>query len=504
MARSLRRFWYWSVLVYLTACIPIEDTFEPNINNLIVAPEFAVDDTLRAVAVLTDNFALREAIVRITQISGESESPWSVRDTLSLEGRRFEFEYQTVIPLDAVVGTYDINVEVFDEGGNNTFLRGSFLVTEDTRGPVIIEPLRLIEPADEPFRFINGRAVVCRQDILQLAGKAADNIGIERVSVQPNNLPGISRIITPPVDTLDLEGVFGNDLRIPVSVQNGTEIDLVVRVTDVEGNDVPDTLRVLVSCDDTPPTIDTLGFTPAADSLGVVRVLEGETFEISTLTVSDNAALERLFILFNPATPTATPDTSYNIALNNFQIADIAYLRQQLSGQPIEFQLPDEAEFGDEYEVFVFVTDTSGNASIPKTTSVFVQNDVAPRITIAEVRSEGALLESDTTTGSAALPFQLAARDPFTIQGKITDDRALRSIDVRWGVEGSEATILSLDEAALNGATVFDFEDDRFPSEDLRIPQDANAGTRFRLLITATDDRDATTRRILNFIVVEE
>lgn len=501
MPRIFVRLLLFFALAYTSACIPIEDTFGPRINNLFVQDRYAVQDTLIATSILTDNFSLEKAYINIVQIAGATASPWQVSDSLDLAGRRFEFEYKTFIPLNAVPGTYEINIEVLDAGGNRTFLRGSFLVTADVRGPVILEDIDLlIEDPAAPYQIIDGRYRLCRQSLILLQGKVTDNVGIRRISAQLGNLPGVTRLIDPPVDTLFVEDAFGNDLRVPATIADGTELDLVVEVTDIEGNTVRDTVLIIVDCDDEIPLISDIAFDPELDSLGNLELIEGESFEVTELFISDNRALETLYIFFNPVGEDL--DTVYQVPLNSISEADIAYVQNRL-GDRLNFSLPPEAEFGATYQILFLASDTSGNFSEPSTYTINVRNDTPPRITVAEVLINNVLQEADSTQGTAAAPFLIRPRQQVSLLGKITDDREIRRIEVSWGLEGREQNIQTLTSGQLIGTTTFDFDDPRFPAEALIIPENAGDGAIYRLILYAEDDKAASTTRTLYFKVTQ-
>ncbi|MGF1533994.1 MAG: DUF4625 domain-containing protein [Bernardetiaceae bacterium] len=484
-------------LCLLGACIPIEDAFNPNINDLDVGDQYALEDTLRVRAILTDNFNLTRAFIEIVQIAGERESPWQISDSLHLQGRRFELEYKAKIPLDAVPGTYEVSVVVVDAGGNESFLRGRFVVRGDIRGPQEIEPIRLLEPADDPFLIVDGRTVVCRQTLLQLEGVIRDNIGIARVRAQLGDLPGITRLVTPSQEEVRLQEVFADGIRIPSNIPNGQTLDLLIEATDTDNNTIRRTIPLLVFCDDVAPLIENLSTSPAFDSLSrEVNVIEGGVLTITDLLVSDDLGLDRLWVFFNPIG--STRDTLYNLLLDDAFALNLDDL-EAINNGPLVLPLPEVARFGDRYEVVLLARDMSGNLSEPQGLVINVRNDAAPRITITEVLINNRLQESDTTQGTAARPYQIRERERVNLRGKITDDRQLSEIAFVWG--GTQ--VLLLNESDLGNTAVFDLEDARLTSDLFTIPRDTPAGTSYQLTIRARDSRGNTDEQTRFFRVIE-
>ncbi|MEM6297665.1 MAG: DUF4625 domain-containing protein, partial [Bacteroidota bacterium] len=457
MKISFKHLLIWVSLAYAVSCIPIEDTFEPTINDLFVGDTYFLEDTLTAETILTDNFGLEVAYVEIVQIAGETASDWTVSDSVSLRGgRRFEFAYQSVIPQNAAPGLYEITVEVIDAGGNSSFIRRRFNLLGDIRGPIFIEELDLFQDPSrtEIFEIVNGRYRVCRQSILVVEGKAIDNIGIRRITAQLGDFPANTRLIDPPVDTLSLLGAFNGSLIVPIDVPDDTELELVVTVTDTDGNQRSDSIPIIVNCDDEIPIIDSIRFDVNFDGNNTVNLIELDSFQVTSIGLRDNRALENLLVFFNPIGEEV--DTLYNIPLNGVPEADSAYVIGQNGGDPIRFILPSVAQFGDVYQAVFVITDTVGNLSEVEVFTIGVDNDAGPRITVAELEVNNTLIESDSTNGTAASPFMVQEFDQIEILGKVEDDRSIENVTVLWGEETAQEGVLNYSPGFT--LTTFDFD----------------------------------------------
>lgn len=482
----MKRIFVYIVLLAssLGACIPIEDRFDPNSSEFDVLDIFHVRDTFKFDIIFTDNAELDKALIQITQETGVFPATWQITDSVALAGRRFEYLYDTLIPLGTNEGRYKIEVLIFDVGGNTKTITDLFEVVGDIRGPVFSLEVAILNMEKDS----EGRYVACRLQIPELEGYVVDNIGISKIEAQIEGFPKIARVLAAGIDSVSLRGFFGNDLRIPDNVGDREELDLTLTATDIDGNVSSKVVKIIVDCDDQVPTIEVLQTVPELSSTNQVSVITGEEFIISSAKIRDDRVIQDLFVLFNERD--ADKDT---VLVKSINVVDSVAIEDILG--EIAVQIPETALIGSKYDFVMIATDTSRNVSKPFLVEITVVEDQAPRIIVSNTLIDD--LDTLLTKGISG-ENPIGAGQEVRIEGKVEDDLGLTYYRVFWGIEGQEARIVNLDGTGI--ALPLNFADTRVINEFI-VPESARPEEIYRLIIRVKDLRNDEIETVYRFIV---
>lgn len=482
----MKRIFIYIVLLgfSIVSCIPIEDRFNPNSSEFDVLDIFHVQDTFKFDIIFTDNAELDKAFIQITQETGVFPATWQITDSVTLAGRRFEYLYDTLIPLQANEGRYKIEVLIVDVGGNTKTITDLFEVQGDVRSPVFsiqVDILNMEKDEEE-------RHVACRLQIPDLEGYVVDNIELSKIEAQIEGFPKVTRVLTPGIDSVSLRGFFGSDLRIPDNVVDREELDLTLMATDIDGNISTKIVKIIVDCDDQIPTVAVLQTAPELNSSNQVSVIRGEEFIVTSAQIKDNRFIQDLFVLFNERD--AAKDTVLNQSIN---IADSINIEDILG--EIAVRIPEDALIGSKYDFVMFATDTSQNISEPLRIEITVAQDQAPRIIVSNTLIDN--LDTLLTKGITGRN-PIKAGQELRIEGKVEDDLGLEYYRVFWGIEGQEVRVVDLDGTGIS--LPFNFADVRSVNEFI-VPQDARIGEIYKLSIKVKDLRNEEIETVFRFIV---
>ena len=468
----------------LWSCIPIEDRFNPNSSDFTVLDIFHVQDTFKFDIIFTDNAELDKAFIQITQETGVFPATWQITDSVTLSGRRFEYLYDTLIPLQANEGRYKIEVLIVDLGGNTKTITDLFEVQGDVRSPVFsIEVDILNMEKDEEERY-----VACRLQIPDLDGYVVDNIELSKIEAQIIGFPKVTRVLSSGIDSVSLRGFFGSDLRIPADVADREDLDLTITATDIDGNTSTKTVKIIVDCDDQIPTVEILQTAPEINSSNEVSIIRGEEFILTSAKIRDNRFIKDFFVLFNERD--AAKDTVLNQSIN---VADSVAIENILG--EVAVRIPEDALIGSKYDFVLLATDTSQNVSEPLLVEITVAQDQAPRIIVSNTLIDN--LDTLLTKGLMARN-PIKAGQELRIEGKVEDDLGLSYYRIFWGIEGQEVRIVDLDGTGLS--LPFNFADIRSINE-FTIPQAARLGDIYKLSIKVKDLRNEEIETVFRFVV---
>jgi hypothetical protein len=470
--------------VSLWSCIPIEDRFNPNSSEFDVLDIFHVQDTFKFDIIFTDNAELDKAFIRITQETGVFPATWQVTDSVILAGRRFEYLYDTFIPLQANEGRYKIEILILDVGGNSKTITDLFEVQGDVRSPVFsieVDILNMEKDAEE-------RYVACRLQVPDLDGYVVDNIELAKIEAQIEGFPKVTRVLTSGIDSVSLRGFFGSDLRVPDNVEDREELNLTITATDIDGNVSSRTLKLIVDCDDQIPTIEVLQTIPEINSTNKISVIRGEEFIVTSAKIRDNRFVKDFFVLFGERD--AAKDTVLTQAID---IADSIAIEDVLG--EVAVLIPEEALVGSKYDFVLLATDTSQNVSEPFLIEISVAQDEAPRIIVSNTLIDN--LDTLLTKGVTG-QNPIKAGQEFRIEGKVEDDLGLSYYRIFWGIEGREARVVDLDNTELS--LPFNFADTRSINEFI-VPQDARVGDIYKLSIKVKDLRNEEIETVFRFVI---
>ncbi|MCC5944391.1 MAG: DUF4625 domain-containing protein [Bernardetiaceae bacterium] len=470
----------------MQGCIPIEDRFPPNIGTLNISDSYNWGDTLELATVLTDNSSLASALITIKAQSEEGNS-WRVNHQIPLEGRRFDLNYSIVIPMRTILGQYVLELEVVDGGGNVSRKEAKFTIGSDVRAPrfenLFISNLPRRPNAD------NQSYLGCRLDALSIVGEVIDSNGIVRLTAKLGNLPEVLRLFEPAETFINLEGIFDGALRIPNNIANGTDIPLILRAVDRDGNEGSQTLIIRVECDDEAPQIRIIRTSPPLNEDREVRIVQGGKFSLLETEISDNQFLDRLFIRFGRDNEAL--EEILNLELNTSETVNL----EELLGEPFSITIPEEARPGDVYILSLRARDSAQNVSSAQRIRINVMPDLPPVILISNLLING---QERTYVPEQVKP--LSPNSSVRIEGKIEEDVSFEYIRIAWGRRGALADVVNLNEADLEGKTPFNLADPASQNV-FRVPQDATAGQIYELQIKAKDLRNPEVSKTLLFRV---
>lgn len=480
--------------VLVWSCIPIVDKVAPSIqdfNNLRLT--YRVQDTISLFLTYRDNDRLDSVSISIRRQVPPSGNPWSYFSKRSLRGRRFEDTIRIPIRRDAPLGIYDLDVRVKDFAKLSSVpLDTVFELLGDNRPPVISRYSILSTGVGNiPQTDLQGRFVTCRSSIIRIGGLATDNIRVREVRVSLNdittnpaiNLVNTARVVTR--DSVNLSGLFDNDIRVPNTVANGRILQLTVTAIDLDGNtSTPQRTNFIVNCDDQAPTFALTRTNPQIAPNNEVGLIEGSTFRILEATASDESGLGLITVSFNELNQTRNTvfQRNFNGSIRTVKIDSL------LAATPNLFQLPANAAPGAIYELIVTIRDQSGNVATPLRILITVIRDEPPIIFVANTYIDSREIRLTPSLSAAAANVNPIARGQvFQIEGKVEEDRALEYIRIFWGPTGQEAQLVDLKGSDIT--LPFDFADARSINR-FRVP-DTRVGTSYTLIIRVKDLKNA-------------
>ncbi|WP_448518959.1 DUF4625 domain-containing protein [Rhodoflexus sp.] len=467
----------------IAACIPVIDRFAPEIEVLTpLAQSYFIQDTIKVVFSFGDNDRLDSAVVSIRKtgdVSGSGQI-WNPTFNRKLRGRRFEDTLRIPIPATAQPGAYEMSIRLFDFSGNQTAQQLTFNVLGDQRPPVIIN-LDLVGLQ----RDAAGNYLICRQTLLNLTGRATDNLRIREVRAEIAGIFNLTRLVNS--DIVNFDNLFDQNLRIPANIADNTRLLLVISVTDQGNNTVNRSFNLLLSCDDEAPQIRVQTTAPQINEKREATVIEGDDFRILSGTVTDNRRLGRLVITFNAIN--ARRDTVFRANLSG----TTAQLGNLLANQ--RFQPPADAVAGSSYEINLFATDSAGNKAQPFRLVLNITKDEPPQLLLTEARIRGEL-----TTLSSTTPTPLPVGAELLIFGKIVEDRALEYVQIFWGPEQRPERVVNLTAQQLTPLP-FDLADPNSVNRFVITERAAAASRNFVLQFRIKDTRNPEVVQTFRFVV---
>jgi hypothetical protein len=466
--------------VLIWSCIPIVDRIAPTIqdvNNLRLT--YHLQDTIKLFLTYRDNDRLDSATIKISRQVPASNNPLEQTIVRKMRGRRFEDTIRIFIPRNTPLGIYNLRVQLQDFAKLQAVPRDTiFELLGDNRPPVFVTQPQVISTGvgNIPERDLMGNFITCRSSVIQLAGTIADNIRLREIRVSLNdgatNLLNTARVVTS--DTVRLLGLFDRDIRIPSDIADGKVLRMTITAIDGNNNSVSQNINFIVNCDDQAPAINITRTNPQVNASREVNIIEGNGFSILEGTVTDNKGLGTLVITFNELNQTRRTVVERN--LNGARSIKIEELLASIPNSASLFQIPTNATPGSIFELIVAIRDQSGNVATPYRVLITVIRDEVPSIFVTRVSIDN----REIILASANL---VARGQTVQIDGKIEEDRGLEYIQILWGPEGQESTIVNLKGS--NITLPFDFADPR--SVNRFVVPDSRTITSMRLIIKAKD-----------------
>ena len=491
--------------IMVWSCIPIVDKIAPSIqdfNNLSLT--YRVQDTIRLFLTYRDNDRLDSVSISIRRQVPPSGNPWVYFSKRAIRGRRFEDTIRIPIRRDAPLGIYDLDVRVKDFAKLSSVpLDTVFELLGDNRAPVISRFSILSTGVGSiPQTDLQGRFVTCRSSVIRMGGFVTDNIRVREVRATLSDItanPAVTLISTSRSnatgrDTVNLLGLFDNEIRIPNTTANGRILQLAISAVDLDGNQsTPIRTNFIVNCDDQPPAFALRQTSPAFITRGDVNevsLIEGSTFRVLDATASDESGLGSIAVSFNEL------NQPRNIVFQRNFAGTITRLRidSLLATTPNLFQLPANAAPGAIYEIIFTIRDRSGNEAVtppPLRFLITVIRDeppiFSPPTLITYIDSKEVRLIPSLSATNININ-QIARGQTLQIEGKIEEDRALEYIRVFWGPTGQETQLVDLKTADIT--LPFDFASlaarTGRAGNTFAVP-DTRVGSSYSLIIRAKD-----------------
>jgi len=462
-------------LFYLAiyACIPIEDVVPPQIGNFGLEENtiYYYQDTIKFEVVYIDNALLDSIVITVSKSATELSTPNDWDTTMifaGVQGRRYEREEQLVVPKFKTPGRYDMNITVFDQGGNNASSTRSFLLQQDITLPVFHD-LQISLPQQN-----DGSYQACRSEIVGIQGGVSDNLSVSRIGfefgAQQSDAVAVS------ADSLDISNFFGSSVVVPSNVPNGNSITLTIFAVDTFQNRIEQDFIINIACDDEPPVVNIAKTTPSLNANLATNVAQGARFTIDSLVVSDNEFLRSATIYFN--TEGEALKELYQIPLNTSRPVDLA------DSVNLVFNIGQDEAIGLTRVITIAAVDSSGNEIPPVEIRFSVIEDVAPVILITNT-----YINRVETTWSTTEATSLNTGDVVNFDGKVEELNRLTNLIALWGEENAPNTVINLTEFASLPVNLAGIQDER----TFRVPNNAEIGSVYILSLSAVDSRGQET-----------
>lgn len=155
-----------------------KDTTPPVINSLSVdAVEVEPNDVINVHVSLSDNAALNQVRVRISQAFAKSYTKWDELSVRDISGNSYQGTFSFIVPDSATAGYYQITTQGADVEGNGTV--DSLLYF------TVLQPLsapQLIGFQTKP-PMIGNVLYLTSTDSLSFVGQATDDLNLSKVSI---------------------------------------------------------------------------------------------------------------------------------------------------------------------------------------------------------------------------------------------------------------------------------------------------------------------------------
>jgi len=458
-------------------CIPIQDTVNPALfprresrfANFLPDTIYHYFDTIKFDLEISDNSALDSAVIYVRKRSGDLQNPkdWIYQkqilpyfDTITkteIRGMRFlKQPVHIVVPNNVTPGNYQFVVESYDIAKNGDQAINLFRLVPDATPPVM-ENFSINLP-----QLPDGRYVACRNTRFELTGRAYDKTKIIRIGYSITD--GQDNLLAVQTDTFDFRNRFSNRIIFPSSATDNQEFNLTFIATDTFENTARKSFRVVINCDDLPPVVTVSRTTPQMNQLRQILLLSKETnFTLNDATVRDNRGIRRIRMFIRKGNQIFNPQYSKTFSGRDtlIRIAEhLDSLRTSFSLQNID----PFAKIGDEYDLAIVATDTTGLSNEPFVINVTLKEDELPSIEmfdptlpyIQNFRRDNIASSTDTAVYTATINTNcfITSSVRLGVGGKIEDDLGIREVQFEWGRwrNGEYQTIIPLFTRTYSGA----------------------------------------------------
>lgn len=468
MCSISKYFLYFFILsMLIQACIPIEDKIGPQVNPFEIRDTYFYQDTINFSVIFTDNSGLDSGslvIEKLDEFEDPSSNAWFYLDTFDIRGRRIAPDFSIKIPEYKETGDYLITVFGFDEGGNPDTVKRAFKLEADASAPVFKNVTISLEAVNDSLY------TACRSEVIRFNGYVTDNLKINQIGFGFSNTRENTVFLS--TDSVNIGSVFQDFVRIPPDTQDSTLLTLEILAVDTFQNISSKAYKILVACDDRPPTFNILQSSPSINTSNRVKVTQGGRLKIDEMFIRENGNLRNVIIYYNKLNESLSEidnidlrGTTGTVKLNDFL--------------PLDFEVPTTDNPGEIREITFVATDDSGNQSELYKVFIDVIPDNPPELILTNT-----YINRIDNTFSEVNYIQVRAGDVISFAGKVEELNRLDLLEFYWYNESLLPTLVNdfntFTELPIN---LMDYiEDDSFT-----IPEDAVSGTNYVLIIRAVD-----------------
>lgn len=230
------KFWVFIliVLTLLPACTKDNrDLVAPVIEALSTnGTKFKPNDVLNIDVSVSDNAALTQVRVRISQAFAKSFGEWEDLQVRDISGTSYQGTFSFVIPDSAQAGYYKIATQGADIDGNGT--------VDSLRYITILQPGHAPELVNfqTNLPMLDNLLFLTSTDTISFAGKVVDDINIEKVSIllRDENATTLESLSYNVSDSLAVWDFAKNADSMAVDFQDKTPTELLIKMLDSDGN----------------------------------------------------------------------------------------------------------------------------------------------------------------------------------------------------------------------------------------------------------------------------
>lgn len=230
------KIWIFGFALALVFCAcqkEKKDKTPPVIDNLSVdAQSVEPNEVINVQVSLSDNSALSQVRVRISQAFAKSYSQWQEMTIRDISGTFYQGTFSFIVPDSATAGYYQIATQGSDMEGNGTIdSLIYFTVLQPGAGP------QLIDFQTNPA-MIGNTLYLTSNDSLSFTGLAKDNIGLNKVSIilQTSTEKSVKTLNYSIPDTISIWDFATKADTIYTDYDTYIPSQLIIKILDTDGN----------------------------------------------------------------------------------------------------------------------------------------------------------------------------------------------------------------------------------------------------------------------------
>lgn len=230
------KIWIIALLLLCGFCAcqkEVNDKTPPVINSLSVDVDTAEpNDVIHVQVSLSDNAALKQVRVRISQAFAKSYTQWEALSVRDISGTSYQGTFSFIVPDSATAGYYQISTQGADKEGNGTIdSLIYFTVLQPLSAPQLID-FQTNPPMNGNILYLSST------DTLSFSGQATDDIDLSKVSIilqtaTARSVKTLNYSVTDTVTTWDF--AVKADTILP-NYDEYIPSELLIKILDSDGN----------------------------------------------------------------------------------------------------------------------------------------------------------------------------------------------------------------------------------------------------------------------------